>query len=154
MTLENGHLNLPSAALLPRNELKLTFASSNVAPAGKAFTRYEDRDDHNEYIYTLFVPDGRQYGLSVFRPKPDLKARFSLYRCRILYRLDSHRKYRPFACRIGRRQVTTTTFPDTHPISTVPLCVSAAGPLRVDPRKTSRRADCLCAQIATGASAG
>jgi hypothetical protein len=30
-------------------------------------TRYEDKDDGNEYFYTLFVPIGRQHGLSMLR---------------------------------------------------------------------------------------
>jgi len=34
-----------------------------VAPAGKAITRFEDKDDGSEYIYTLFVADGRRYGV-------------------------------------------------------------------------------------------
>jgi len=51
--LENGHLNLP--AIVGQNTLTLAFIS-NAAPSGKAITRYEDKDDGNEYFYTLFVP--------------------------------------------------------------------------------------------------
>src|ERR1700744_4452354 len=43
----NGHLNLP--AIAGQNTLTLTFVS-NAAPAGKAITRYEDKDDGNEYF--------------------------------------------------------------------------------------------------------
>src|SRR5665213_1498405 len=74
--LDNGHLNLPAAALLPRNPVKLTF-TSQIAAAGKAFTRYDDRDDHNEYIYTLFVPMDASMAFPCF-DQPDLKARFAL----------------------------------------------------------------------------
>jgi aminopeptidase N len=51
--LENGHLELP--AIVGENTLTLAFIS-NAAPAGKAITQYEDKDDGNEYFYTLFVP--------------------------------------------------------------------------------------------------
>lgn len=77
VALVNGHLNLPGSGLIHgRNELKLTFAS-NVAAAGKAFTRYTDRDDGNEYLYTLFVPMDASMAFPCF-DQPDLKARFTL----------------------------------------------------------------------------
>ena len=47
-----------------------------VAPAGKAITRYEDRDDHTEYLYTLFVPMDASMAFPCF-DQPDLKARFT-----------------------------------------------------------------------------
>jgi hypothetical protein len=46
--LENGHLHLPVIA--GQNTLTVAF-TSNAAPVGKAITRYEDKDDGNEYIY-------------------------------------------------------------------------------------------------------
>ena len=77
VALVNGHLTLPGAKLVHgRNELKLAFAS-NVAAAGKAFTRYTDRDDGNEYVYTLFVPMDASMAFPCF-DQPDLKARFKL----------------------------------------------------------------------------
>ena len=73
----NGHLTLPGARLVHgRNELKVSFAS-NVAAAGKALTRYTDRDDGNEYVYTLFVPMDASMAFPCF-DQPDLKARFRL----------------------------------------------------------------------------
>ena len=48
-----------------------------VAPAGKAITRYEDKDDGSEYIYTLFVPMDASMAFPCF-DQPDLKARFTL----------------------------------------------------------------------------
>ena len=72
--LENGHLNLPAIA----GQNTLTFAfTSNAAPAGKAITRYEDKDDGNEYFYTLFVPMDASMAFPCF-DQPDLKARFTL----------------------------------------------------------------------------
>src|SRR5579863_8719944 len=53
---ENGHLELSAADLRAgENTVSINFIS-HVAPAGKAFTRFEDRDDNTEYVYTLFVP--------------------------------------------------------------------------------------------------
>src|ERR1700738_3558898 len=72
--LENGHLNLP--AIVGQNTLTLAFIS-NAAPAGKAITRYEDKDDCNEYFYTLFVPMDASMAFPCF-DQPDLKARFTL----------------------------------------------------------------------------
>jgi aminopeptidase N len=74
MELENGHLNL--SAIAGRNALTLAFVS-NAATAGKAITRYEDKDDGNEYFYTLFVPMDASMAFPCF-DQPDLKARFTL----------------------------------------------------------------------------
>jgi aminopeptidase N len=70
----NGHLNL--SVLAGQNTLALTF-TSNAAPAGKSITRYEDKDDGNEYFYTLFVPMDASMAFPCF-DQPDLKARFTL----------------------------------------------------------------------------
>jgi aminopeptidase N len=72
--LENGHLTLPAIAGV--NTLTLSF-TSNSAAAGKAITRYEDKDDGNEYFYTLFVPMDASMAFPCF-DQPDLKARFTL----------------------------------------------------------------------------
>lgn len=75
--IENGHIVLPENALRRgRNELELDFTAP-VAPAGKAITRYEDKDDGSEYIYTLFVPMDASMAFPCF-DQPDLKARFNL----------------------------------------------------------------------------
>src|ERR1700722_16611171 len=72
--LENGHLNVP--AIAGHNTLTFAFVS-NAAPAGKAITRYEDQDDGNEYVYTLFVPMDASMAFPCF-DQPDLKAKFTL----------------------------------------------------------------------------
>jgi aminopeptidase N len=72
--LENGHLSLP--VQLGRNTLNIAFVS-NAAAAGKAITRYEDRDDGSEYIYTLFVPMDASMTFPCF-DQPDLKGRFTV----------------------------------------------------------------------------
>jgi aminopeptidase N len=74
VTLENGHLHL--AARAGENKLVMGFRS-NAAAAGKAITRYEDKDDGNEYFYTLFVPMDASMAFPCF-DQPDLKGRFTL----------------------------------------------------------------------------
>ncbi len=74
---ENGHLLLRKEDLVAgENTIDVSFISS-VAPAGKALTRYEDRDDGSEYIYTLFVPMDASMAFPCF-DQPDLKGRFRL----------------------------------------------------------------------------
>ena len=72
--LNNGHLHL--AAIAGRNTLTLAF-TSNAAAAGKAITRYQDKDDGSEYFYTLFVPMDASMAFPCF-DQPDLKGRFTL----------------------------------------------------------------------------
>ena len=72
--LDQGHLHLPVRS--GRNILKVTFRS-NTASAGKAITRYEDKDDGSEYYYTLFVPMDASMAFPCF-DQPDLKAQFTL----------------------------------------------------------------------------
>ena len=72
--LPNGHLILPVVA--GENTLTVSF-TSNAGPAGKAITRYEDKDDGNEYFYSLFVPMDADMAFLCF-DQPDLKARFTL----------------------------------------------------------------------------
>jgi aminopeptidase N len=121
--LVDGHLMLPGAALgRGRNELKLVF-TSNVAAAGKAFTRYEDRDDHNEYLYTLFVPMDASMALPCF-DQPDLKARFTLQvTAPEAWKVVANTT--PTIARDGGASVWS--FPESRPISTY-LFAFAAGP--------------------------
>jgi aminopeptidase N len=115
--LENGHLNLP--AIAGQNTLTLSF-TSNAAPAGKSITRYEDKDDGNEYFYTLFVPMDASMAFPCF-DQPDLKARFTLD-------LNHPAGWSTIA---NTAPVTVDTthsqFPETQPISTY-LFAFAAGP--------------------------
>jgi aminopeptidase N len=73
-TLDNGHLHLP--AIAGKNTLHLEF-TSNSAAAGKAITRYQDKDDGSEYVYTLFVPMDASMAFPCF-DQPDLKGKFTL----------------------------------------------------------------------------
>ena len=51
--------------------------SAPIATAGKAITRFEDKDDGSEYLYTLFVPMDASMAFPCF-DQPDLKGKFTL----------------------------------------------------------------------------
>jgi aminopeptidase N len=75
--IQNGHVELPAKLLkLDENVVVIDFKAP-VAPAGKAITRFEDKDDGSEYIYTLFVPMDADMAFPCF-DQPDLKAKFRL----------------------------------------------------------------------------
>ena len=76
-SVPNGHLVLPAASLrLGSNVVEAAF-TANIGAAEKAITRFEDKDDGSEYIYTLFVPMDADMAFPCF-DQPDLKARFRL----------------------------------------------------------------------------
>ena len=123
VALVNGHLTLPGERLVHgRNELKLAFAS-NVAAAGKAFTRYTDRDDGNEYVYTLFVPMDASMAFPCF-DQPDLKAKFKLG---VSAPLDWQVVSNTHGVPQTNAQTAFTSFEETLPISTY-LFAFTAGP--------------------------
>jgi aminopeptidase N len=73
----NDHIVIPGASLKKgENFLRLIFESP-IATSGSAVTRYLDREDNSEYIYTLFVPSDASTAFPCF-DQPDLKARFRL----------------------------------------------------------------------------
>jgi aminopeptidase N len=115
--MENGHLNLPAVA--GSNTLALTFVS-NGAAAGKAITRYEDKDDGNEYFYTLFVPMDASMAFPCF-DQPDLKGRFTLE-----IEHPAHWSVIGNTAAVSDDD-THTRFTETQPISTY-LFAFAAGP--------------------------
>ena len=125
-SLENGHLVLPSAGLMHGpNTLEVSF-TANTAAAGKAITRYEDKDDGSEYVYTLFVPMDASMAFPCF-DQPDLKGRFTLT-------VRHPAEWTVLSNTAGAQdQATATSFPETKPISTY-LFAFAAGPFaRIEP---------------------
>jgi aminopeptidase N len=73
----NDHILIPGAYLVKgENVVSLKFESP-IATSGSAVTRYLDREDKSEYIYTLFVPSDASTAFPCF-DQPDLKARFQL----------------------------------------------------------------------------
>jgi len=123
---ENGHILLPENKLRSgENHIALDFESP-IAPAGKAITRYEDRDDGSEYIYTLFVPMDASMAFPCF-DQPDLKGRFQLT-------VGAPNDWivisnTPATGAVGAGFALTTSFAETQPISTY-LFAFAAGPFQ------------------------
>src|SRR2546423_816320 len=75
--LEREHLIVPARLFRAgRNRIALSFESP-IASSGSAVTRYLDREDGSEYVYTLFVPSDASTAFPCF-DQPDLKARFRL----------------------------------------------------------------------------
>lgn len=126
VTADNGHLLLPAPALRAGdNQLTLDFVAP-VAPAGKAITLYEDKDDGSEYIYTLFVPMDASMAFPCF-DQPDLKARFTLS-------LTAPANWTVVSNSAAERTedegaYKRTSFAETLPISTY-LFAFTAGPFR------------------------
>jgi aminopeptidase N len=122
--LVDGHLLLPADQLVAgANTVELSFLS-RVSTAGAAITRYEDKNDDSEYIYSLFVPMDASMAFPCF-DQPDLKAQFTLA---VTAPADwtvigNTRPQRPASSTPGG----TTSFPETRPISTY-LFAFAAGP--------------------------
>ncbi len=76
-SVNNEHLIVPNGYLKTgENVVKLQFASP-IKTSGAAITRYVDKKDGAEYVYSLFVPSDASTAFPVF-DQPDLKARFQL----------------------------------------------------------------------------
>lgn len=106
------------------NDIQIEFAAP-IAAAGKALTRFEDKDDGSEYIYTLFVPMDASMAFPCF-DQPDLKGKFQLMvetpeSWSVISNAPSQQV---FSSQPGRRQ---SYFEETDPISTY-LLAFAAGP--------------------------
>ncbi|HEX3101370.1 MAG TPA: M1 family aminopeptidase, partial [Pyrinomonadaceae bacterium] len=72
----NDHLIFSQGINPGENVIKLDFTSP-ILTSGSAITRYVDKEDGAEYIYSLFVPSDASTAFPVF-DQPDLKARFTL----------------------------------------------------------------------------
>ena len=124
--IQDGHVELPAKLLkLDENVVVIDFKAP-VAAAGKAITRFEDKDDGSEYIYTLFVPMDADMAFPCF-DQPDLKARFKLT-------VDAPRDWKVISNTqpigvSGGISTQVTGFAETQPISTY-LFAFAAGPFQ------------------------
>jgi len=127
---QNGHVELPVKLLkLDENVVEIDF-TANVAPAGKAITRFEDKDDGSEYIYTLFVPMDADMAFPCF-DQPDLKARFKLTVTTDVHWTVISNTAGTVGLEIytGGNGIHQTEFAETRPISTY-LFAFAAGPFK------------------------
>jgi aminopeptidase N len=126
-SIESGHITLPASALhIGENVVSMDFTAP-VALAGKAITRFEDKDDNSEYLYTLFVPMDADMAFPCF-DQPDLKGRFRLELIAPAYWTVISNTAAESDLRIGPGQ-RHTLFSETRPISTY-LFAFAAGPFR------------------------
>jgi aminopeptidase N len=124
--VENGHISLPQELLRAgENTVAIDFTAP-IAPAGKAITRFEDKDDGSEYIYTLFVPMDASMAFPCF-DQPDLKARFTLtVNTPLEWMVIANSPVKGIEF-LGGLQIFT--FAETKPISTY-LFAFAAGPFK------------------------
>ena len=122
---ENGHILLPQDKLRAGSNRLVFDFEAPVAPAGKAITRYEDKDDGSDYIYTLFVPMDASMAFPCF-DQPDLKARFTL---QLEMPLDWIAISNTPVAGAYRSSRMRQNFATTEPISTY-LFAFAAGPFR------------------------
>ena len=127
-TEENEHLIFRDGVAAGENVIKLDFTSP-ILTSGSAITRYFDKEDGSEYIYSLFVPSDASTAFPVF-DQPDLKARFTLT-------VDTRGRDRPSDWKVisnspGRIHLDSTwdtlwNFGETRPISTY-IFAFAVGP--------------------------
>ncbi|MDQ3818757.1 MAG: M1 family aminopeptidase, partial [Acidobacteriota bacterium] len=130
----NDHILIPGAYLAKgENVIKLKFESP-VLTSGSAVTRYLDREDKSEYIYTLFVPSDASTAFPCF-DQPDLKARFQLN----VFTLTAWTVISNTSADTVTRNGTNSFwhFPETEPISTY-LFAFAAGPFAEFKDETSQ----------------
>ncbi|HZS28790.1 MAG TPA: M1 family aminopeptidase, partial [Candidatus Angelobacter sp.] len=127
--IQNGHVELPAKLLkLGENLVEIDFTAP-VAPAGKAITRFEDKDDGSEYIYTLFVPMDADMAFPCF-DQPDLKGKFKLtVDSPVDWSVISNTSGTVSRAVSGLSGAKRTEFEETKPISTY-LFAFAAGPFK------------------------
>jgi hypothetical protein len=130
------HLIFREGIVAGENVIKLDFTSP-ILSSGSAITRYVDKEDGSEYIYSLFVPSDASTAFPVF-DQPDLKARFALsvtspkdWKVVLNTAGESYIEH-VFAIQMEGQPFTGgtffgTKFPETKPISTY-VFAFAAGP--------------------------
>ena len=146
----NDHIVIPASHLRRgENVLRMNFESP-ISTSGSAVTRYLDREDNSEYVYTLFVPSDASTAFPCF-DQPDLKARFKL-------RASAPTEWKV----VGNVEAETVTrsgawslwsFGETQPISTYQFAF-AAGPFAVFGGPAGVKADELTANPPAESTAG
>src|SRR5258706_3963095 len=146
--VRNEHLVIASRHLKGGTNTITVAFESPVAVSGSAVTRYKDREDGSEYLYTLLVPADASTLFPCF-DQPDLKARFSLE-----LELPGHWKAVSNSA-IESQGEGKIKFKETEPISTY-LFAFAAGPFETlraegDPvRLVVRRSRLAAAKLHVG----
>ena len=126
----NEHLIFEYGLSNGENVIKLDFTSP-ILPSGSAITRYIDKEDGSEYIYSLFVPSDASTAFPVF-DQPDLKARFDVEINRpkewmAVSNTAGKELWEHVWARDGQHWYYSTAFEETKPISTY-VFAFAAGP--------------------------
>ena len=133
----NEHLIFRDGMVAGENVIKLDFTSP-ILTSGSAITRYVDKEDGSEYIYSLFVPSDASTAFPVF-DQPDLKARFTLTADMPLdWKIVANSEQEAASSRLepypptgfSQRVVVTRKFLETKPISTY-VFAFAAGPFEL-----------------------
>ncbi|MGI8655848.1 MAG: M1 family metallopeptidase [Pyrinomonadaceae bacterium] len=130
----NDHLLIPGKYLVKgENRISLNFESP-ISTSGSAVTRYLDREDKSEYIYTLFVPSDASTVFPCF-DQPDLKARFTLNvtapaRWKVITNTLAEEDGILVVNKPGQERYVYIPFEQTQPISTY-LFAFAAGDFAV-----------------------
>ncbi|HRJ88790.1 MAG TPA: M1 family aminopeptidase [Pyrinomonadaceae bacterium] len=122
---ENEHLIFYDNVVIGENVIKLDFTSP-ILTSGSAITRYVDKEDGSEYIYSLFVPSDASTAFPVF-DQPDLKARFTLTVRTPFDWLSISNTDAPQRFAMDPGAPITSIFEETKPISTY-VFAFAAGP--------------------------
>ncbi len=136
----NEHLIFYRNVRLGENVIKLDFTSP-ILTSGSAITRYVDKEDGAEYIYSLFVPSDASTAFPVF-DQPDLKAKFELaVNAPTGWSLVGNGRKSSVEHRVGfsasEEYRMIHTFGETLPISTY-VFAFAAGPFETFSDRTER----------------
>jgi aminopeptidase N len=126
----NDHIIIPRARLRTGVNVLEMSAESPARASGSAVTRYRDREDNSEYVYTLFVPSDASTAFPCF-DQPDLKARFKLtVAAPASWKVITNtapESSGESAAPAGAESLASTSFRETGPISTY-VFAFAAGP--------------------------
>ncbi len=140
----NDHLIIPGTYLVKgENVVRLKFESP-ISTSGSAVTRYVDREDKSEYIYTLFVPSDASTAFPCF-DQPDLKARFQLEvtapeTWKVITNTnpkEEHLRFIGTGDKPSDKETMRVLFHETEPLSTY-LFAFAAGPFTEFKDETSK----------------